>query len=128
MNYETNKNTSKIKKNKQNEIILSPKYYSLIQIDANNSTNNKPQSSDFLLDNYDYETAILYDKRNFFRIFYICLLAKENIINIIIFKTPLDLRSLRICLFIFSNSCDLAFNTIFYSNQNISEKYHYERR
>ena len=31
-----------------------------------------------------------------------------------------------ICLFIFEYSCDLAFNTIFYSNENISYKYHYE--
>ena len=28
--------------------------------------------------------------------------------------------------FIFTYSCDLAFNTIFYSNENISEKYHYK--
>ena len=126
MNHETNKNIPKINQNKQKKIILSSKYYSLIQIDANNSTNNKPQNSDFLLDNYDYETAIRYDKRHFFRIFYICILAKESVINIIIFNTPLDLRALRICLFIFSNSCDLAFNTIFYSNDNISDKYHYE--
>ena len=33
---------------------------------------------------------------------------------------------LKLCLFIFNFSCDLAFNTIFYSNQNISDKYHYE--
>ena len=30
------------------------------------------------------------------------------------------------CLFIFSYSCDLAFNTIFYSNEKISDKYHYK--
>ena len=119
-------NTSKVKNNKINTIISSSKNYSLIQIDANNSTNNKPQNSNLILDNYDYETALKYDKRNFWRILRICILAKENIINIIFFKTPLDLRSLRICLFIFSYSCDLAFNTIFYTNQNISDKYHYE--
>ena len=114
------------KNSKKEKTILSSKIYSLIHIDANNSTNKKPPSSDFLLDNYDYETAIKYDNRSFWRIFYINIVAKENIVNIILFKTPLDLNSLRICLFIFTYSCDLAFNTIFYSTQNISDKYHYE--
>ena len=115
------------KKNSKNgKKILSSKIYSLIHIDANNTNNKRPPSSDFLLDNYDYETAIQYDKRSFWRIFYISIIAKENIINIILFKTPLDLKVLRICLFIFTYSCDLAFNTIFFSTQKISDKYHYE--
>ena len=116
----------KKKTTRRQTIQLSSKTYSLVQIDANNTSNKIPPSSAFLLDNYDYESAILYDKRSFWRLCYICILAKENIINIIFFKTPLDLQSLRICLFIFSYSCDLAFNTIFYSNQNISDKYHYQ--
>ena len=95
-------------------------------MDANNSSNKKPLSSKIILDNYDYYTAIKYDKRKFCRIFYICILAKENIINIFFFGTPLDLFALRICLFIFNYSCDLAFNTIYYSNENISDKYHYK--
>jgi len=70
--------------------------------------------------------AVKNDKRSFWRIFYICLLAKENIMNIILFKTPLDLKPIRFCLFLFNYSSDLAFNTIFYSNDNISDKYHYE--
>ena len=54
------------------------------------------------------------------------MLAKGNVVNILLFKTPLDLQPLRIILFIFANSTDLAFNTIFYSNSSISDKYHYE--
>ena len=116
----TDKNLLNLKKNK-----LSAKY-SLISIDADNSKIIKSQNYNFLLDNFDYNTAIKYDKRKFCKIFYICILTKENIINIIFFKTPLDLFSLRFCIFIFIYSSDLAFNTIFYSNENISEKYHYE--
>ena len=104
----------------------SSKYYSLIHIDANNSSKKKSKNSKIILDNYNFKMAVKYDKRSFWRIFYICLLAKENIMNIIFFKTPLDLQSIRICLFIFNYSCDLALNTIFYSNESISEKYHYE--
>ena len=111
---------------KEDKITLSPKYYSLINIDANNSKIVESQNSNFLLDTFDFNKAIKYDKRKFCKIFYICILTKENIINIIFFKTPLDLFSLRFCLFIFIYSSDLAFNTIFYSNENISEKYHYK--
>ena len=127
--HSTKNNISKkknIRANRRQKVKLSSKTYSLIQIDANNSSDNKPPSSDFLLDNYDYESAVLYDKRSFWRLCYICIIAKENIINIIFFKTPLDIQSLRMCLFIFIYSCDLAFNTIFYSTQNISDKYHYQ--
>jgi len=105
---------------------ISSKYYSLIHIDANNSSNKKSVNSNIILDNYNFKIAVKNDKRSFWRIFYICLLAKENIMNIILFKTPLDLQSIRICLFIFNYSCDLALNTVFYSNESISDKYHYE--
>ena len=120
--FEKNRTKNKELKN----IKFSPEIYYLIQIDVNNIYNNIPIESNILLDNYDYETSIIYDKRSFCRIFYICLLLKGTIFNIIFFKTPLDLQSIRICLFIFVYSCDLAFNTIFYSNESISEKYHYE--
>jgi hypothetical protein len=104
---------------------ISSKYYSLIHIDANNST-KRSLKSNIILDNYNFKMAIKNDRRSFWRIFYICLLAKENIMNIIFFKTPLDLLPLRFCLFIFNYSCDLALNTIFYTNESISDKYHYE--
>jgi hypothetical protein len=120
-NKNKNKNFNKKEKRK-----ISLSNYDLIQMDSKNISNKKPPSSDILLDNYEFETAIKYDKRHFWRIFYICMLNKENIINIFLFKTPLDIFSLRICLFIFTYSCDLAFNTIFYSNANISDRYHYE--
>ena len=105
---------------------ISSKNYFLININANNSSKKNIPKSKIILDNYDYKMAVKNDKRSFWRIFYICVLAKENIMNIIFFKTPLDLRSLRICLFIFNYSTDLALNTIFYTNQSISDKYHYE--
>jgi hypothetical protein len=119
--FKNNNKGNKIEKGK-----ASTNNYDLIQIDSKNIGNKKPPNSDILLDNFEYETAIKYDKREFWKIFYICMLNKENIINIFLFKTPLDILSLRICLFIFTYSCDLAFNTIFYSNDNISDRYHYE--
>ena len=79
----------------------------------------KALESNYLLNNYDYEEAINNEKRNFFRIYYICLLSKENIINTFFFKSSLESHPLRISIFIFNYSCDFALNTLFYLNQNI---------
>ena len=103
-----------------------PGYYNLIQIDANNEKNNQPPESLYILNNYDFYTAIKFEKRSFWRIYYICILSTENVINTFIFKTPLEVQSLRLSLFILSYTCDLALNALFYFNQNISDKYHYQ--
>ena len=114
------------KKIKPKKIKFSPKTYYLIQMDANNNTSIKPPNSNIILDNYQYETAIKYDLRDFFRILYICILTKEHIFNLILYRTPMNLKILHFSHFLFLFSCDLAFNSIFYSNQNISDKYNYE--
>ena len=100
--------------------------YLLIQINANNSPCNEPPESNFYLINYDYDEAIHYEKRSFWRIYYICLLTKENILNILLIKSPLEIFPLRLSVFLFTYSCDLAFNTLFYFNSNISDRYHYD--
>ena len=81
--------------------------------------------SKYNLEIYNFENAILYDKRNFWRLYYISLLSKERFLNTFFLKSPLEIKSLRISLFIFNYSCDLALNSFFYSNQKISDKYHY---
>ena len=99
--------------------------FPLILIDANNTRNYEPIQSNYVLTNYDYNEAINYDKRSFCRIFYIFFISKENNFNIIIFKSPLESRPLRICIFIFNYSCDIALNALFYLSDNISDSYHY---
>jgi hypothetical protein len=81
--------------------------------------------SRYNLEIYSFENAILYDKRKFWRLYYICLLSKERFLNTFFLRSPLEIKSLRITLFIFNYSCDLALNSLFYSNQKISDKYHY---
>jgi len=81
--------------------------------------------SKYNLEIYNFENAILYDKRKFWRLYYICLLSKERFLNTFFLKSPLEIKSLRISLFIFNYSSDLALNSFFYSNQKISDKYHY---
>ena len=74
-----------MKKKKENNYKDSEQNYFLIYLKANNTSNKKPFSSKIILDNYDYPNAISYDKRTFCQIFYICILGKENIINILFF-------------------------------------------
>ena len=127
-NIKYNKNDLNKNENDKKDIIKENDYkneYFLIQINADNSENNEPWESNILLDNYDFENAIKYEKRNFLRIYYICLLSKENILNLLLIKSPLELKSIRLIVFIFIYSCDLALNTLFYFNDNISDKYNY---
>jgi hypothetical protein len=117
----------KLKYSEKEKTNIKPEnQYFMIQINANNSKDNKPPESKFYLNNYDFEEALQYDKRTFWGIYYICLLAKENILNLLYIKSPLELTSLRLCIFVFMYSCDLTFNTLFYFNSNISDRYHYE--
>ena len=124
----SNEKNSKEKNKKKNKIKEKQNinYYSLIQIDANNTINNAYKESKYFLDNFDYEDAIIYDKRSFCRIYFICLMAKENILSTFFLKSPLELKTIRLCIFIFIYSCDFALNTLFYFNEKISDKYNYK--
>ena len=100
--------------------------YFFIQIDANNSVNNEiPPESNYILDNYEFDTAVKYDNRTFWRILYIVMLSKDNILNTFLLRSPLESQPLRICLLLFAYTSDLALNTLFYFSDNISDKYHY---
>ena len=78
--------------------IESKSAYFLIQIDANNSPDNeKTHESNYILNNYDYETVIKYESRTFWRILYIVMISKDNILNTFILKSPLESEPLRIC-------------------------------
>ena len=117
-------------KNKQKKDIKEIKYKNITQIpliliNANNAGEHKPLKSNYILNIYDYNEAIIHDDRNIFRIFLIYLISKDSILNIIFIHPPLELKSLRICIFLFSYECDLAFNAFFYLTDNISDNYHY---
>ena len=123
MNINEEIKINKIKKLRSNDI---QEVDHLIFINAKNTDIYVPWNSNYNLDNYDYDEAIQYEDRNFFRIFFIYLMSKEGILNTFYYKQPLELAPLRILIFIFSNSCDIALNCLFYLSDNISDKYHYE--
>ena len=100
---------------------------SLINININNPTLKKITGSNHVLNVYTFEEAIKYDMRSLFRIYYIYLLAKQAIFHAFLFKSPLELFPLRLCLLIFITSSDLALNALFYFDDKISEKYRYAK-
>ena len=118
-------NISNIDDQKDEKEKIKGKEFPLILIDANNSGGHTPLESNYILNNYNYKEAIIYDKRSFCRIFFIFLISKDNILNIIFFNPPLELKPIRICIFIFTYACDFALNALFYLSDNISDKYHY---
>ena len=100
--------------------------YSLIMRNLNQKGSPKPFQSDYVIDNFDFEEAIIYENRSYCRIFFIILIAKENVLNMIFFDPPLELKPIRFAIFIFNFAMDYAFNALFYLTDNISDKYHYE--
>ena len=99
--------------------------YGIIKINLNNIKEHIPKDSNQTLHNYNFEEAIKYDKRSIMKIFYIYLTSKQIIFHTFFQKNPLESFSLRICLFIFMLSTDLALNALLYLNDNISKKYKY---
>ena len=116
----------KSKEKKKLKISEKDSDYYLIRIDANNTINYSTYESKYFLDNFEYEEAIIYDKRTLWRLYIICLLAKENILSTFFLESPLELKSIKLIIFIFIYSCDLALNTLFYFSENISDKYNYK--
>ena len=56
-------------------------------------------------------------------IFYIFLLSKQSAFHAFLYRSPLELFSLRMCLFLFIISSDLALNAFFYLDDKISKKF-----
>ena len=96
-------------------------------MNINNIKNYYPKDSYQTLHNYTFSEAIEYDQRSIFKILYIYLLSKQIIFHTFLLKSPLELFPLRLCLFIFMISTDLALNSLLYLNDNISKKYKYSK-
>ena len=106
------KNNKENNKEEKNNIIN----FNLINIDlnVNNNKSYTPKESYIFLNNYTYEEAIKYDMRSICSIFYIFLLSKQAVFHAFLYKSPLELFSLRLCHLIFIISSDLALNSLFF--------------
>ena len=128
------KNSTKILDNKKietkdnNNSINNGKEYNdfnfyLIYIHLHHHDEYSPISSKHILNNYNYEESIKYDKRSLCDIFYIFLLYKQALIYTFFYKSPLEIFSFRFCYLLFTISLDFTLNALFYSQYSISKKY-----
>ena len=110
---------------KTNENKKNINKYFLININLNLSRgeNYIPPDSHIILNNYTFQEAVKYDLRELCVIFYIFILSKQFVFHTFLYKSPIELFSLRLCQFLFIFSSDLALNAFFYFDNNISKKY-----
>ena len=127
---EKKRNSKMSKKNKKQKIKVKNEYenyennnFTIININLNKGREYIPQYSTQILNNYTFKEAIKFDLRTILLIYYIILLSKQAIFHAFLFKSPLELFSLRLCLFFFIYSSDIALNAFFYLDDKISEKY-----
>ena len=116
-NYQYENVSEKDKKDKEEH---------LIKINSENDIEYIPSNSNYYLDNYNYDEAIRYETRSYLRILFIFLMKTEKILYTFVYEQPLELKYLRISIFLFYISTIIFLNAFFYLSNNISDKYHYK--
>ena len=76
----------------------------------------------------DYDDAILYDKRNFFMIFWYILKQKHTIFKAFNFGDSLKPLSIKLFIIIFTLSCYLIINGLFYNDEYLTIKLTTEKK
>ena len=74
--------------------------------------------------NLPYEKALLYDNRSFCLMYWDYLKDQQIILNTFIEETFLELRIIKIFIFVLSIGLEFALNALFYSDSYISEMYY----
>ena len=107
-NYIDNKNDNK-------------EIYTLITLDANNTSDNKdPKYSIHVIDNYYFELDTIYDKRSFKQL-YIIIFKSNDFNNAFFCKSSLYLQPIRILIFVKVINDVLTFKALFEDLQSNSE-------
>ena len=116
------KNNIEIYKSKSLNNLENPKK-SKKNLITNNSFINKNNFNDKELNNLDYESAIIYDKRTYFQ--YYCSLLKKKQIILFTFLPAKDynLRTLKISLFLISFSLYFTINGFFFDDNTMHKIY-----
>ena len=115
----------KIKKNvyiKNNIYIKNPSHKRLIYIGKSKKKESDSDSCDDEINNLPYTKALIKDKRNIFKIFKSVLFEKLELIYILFGKQSIKLILLN--EYILSLLINFFFNTLLYSDEIISNKYH----
>ena len=114
-----NINNNSNKKNSYKSVNKSKKIIIINEIKNNNHIKNEDS------DSYNfspYTKALREDKRNFFQIFKFFFFKKIDLLNLIFSKDIF--KDLLICQYIISLILDFFFNTLLYSDDIVSHKYH----
>ena len=74
----------------------------------------------------DYEEAILYDKRSYMRIYWGFLVDSQIILRTFCTNNHLDLFVIKLSFLIFNFQIRFFFNALFYTDEYISDAYHYD--
>ena len=113
------------KKNIMNSTISSSRQFSSIYKKRKEIENvHKHKQSFIIMNKFSFKIAMKNDKRPFIILFLDILTDKMLFLKAIYKKTPFNLRSLNISLFILSLSLVFVLNALFYTDKLISEKYH----
>ena len=125
----TKKSTNKILyKNKNNEITHGP--YSKKEKKMNISNLRKNQYVKNLskvfddLQNIDYEQAIIYDKRNYLRIYWAYLVQSQIILGTFCTENHLTLFVIKLSFLVCTFQISFFLNAFFYTDEYISNAYH----
>ena len=116
-----NENLNKINEEpKQQDFDLN-----IININIKNIKNRVfiPSESKHILNIYEFDEAIKYEKRSLCKIYFIFLISKQVIMHVFFYKSPIEPLPLRISLLISIFQFDFGLNAIFYTDDKIGEKH-----
>ena len=85
---------------------------------------HKFKKNDSEIQDMDYEDAIIYDKRDYFRIFWAFLLESQIILGTFCTENYLDLFIIKLSFFVFTFQISFFLNALFYTDDYISDAYH----
>ena len=97
----------------------------IININLNDIKNRVfiPNESKHILNIYDFNEALIYEKRFICQIYYIFLISKQIIMHTIFYRSPIEPLPLRISLLLSIFQLDLALNAIFYTDNKVGERH-----
>ena len=144
----TTKSKNKLLSTEANNIKLKNKFNNIQTSNINNNNNkndsdtinlinlnikelkNKtiiPEETKHILNIYNFEEAVKYDKRSLGGIYYIFLISKQAIMHTIFYRSPIEPLPLRLMILKFIFACELALNVIFYTDDKITDYYNTDK-
>ena len=97
---------------------------SLIKLKNNEGIETKLSQFYYDLQDLDYEKAIIYDKRSYFKMYWEFLVDSQIILGTFCTDNNLDLFIIKLSFFICTFQISFFLNALFYTDEYISDAYH----